>query len=80
MDSDEGMEELRCGECWHQARLTCEKKVAREGFKFFDIAATLVENEGRPHTVNLWKKCYNLRLAERNEPEVTHARWKTMIR
>ena len=80
---DEGMEELSFVPSavsdtagWHKARFMCDKRCKREGFKFYDITPFSVEDEGRPHTVNLCKNCYNLRVAERNEPEVTHARWR----
>ena len=39
----------------------------------------LVAGDGKPQTINLCKNCYNLRLAERKESEVTNvkekARW-----
>ena len=44
---------------WHKARFMCDKRCKKEDFKFFDIAAILVEGEGRPHTVNLCKMCCN---------------------
>ena len=57
----------------------CDKECNKEGFKFFDIATMLVEDDGKPHTINLCINCYALRLAERNESEVTNARWKAMV-
>ena len=57
----------------------CDKKCSKEGFKFEDIAAILVEDDGKPHKINLCRNCYNLRLAERNESKVTNAGWKTTI-
>ena len=86
VDRDEGMEESSLAPSaivdangWHKARFMCNNRCKREGFDLFDIAAILAEDEGRPHTINHCKKCYNLSLAERNEPAVTHARWKAMI-
>ena len=64
---------------WCKPRFMCGKKWRKGGFKFFDIEAILVEDEGRPHAINLCKKYDNLRLAERSEPEVTHVRWKAVI-
>ena len=58
-----------------QAPTRVRQECRKGGFKFCDIGAILVEVEGRPHAIHL---C-NLRLAERNEAEVTHARWKAMI-
>ena len=31
----------------------CDKKCNKEDFKFYDIAALLEEDDGKPHTVNL---------------------------
>ena len=55
------------------------QEVQEGGFKFHDTAAMLVEDDGRPHTINFCKNCHYVRLAERNEPEVTHKKWKIMI-
>ena len=71
---EQGMEELRfflgavsdtAG--WHKARFMCDRRCMGEGFKFHHIAAILVGDERRPHTINLCKNCYNLRLEVRNE-------------
>ena len=77
VDRDEGMEEAI--ELDDIRSDSCAPRGAREGFKFFDITAILVEDEGRPRTTNCCRNFSFLRLAETNEPEVTHARWKTMI-
>ena len=86
VDRDEGMEESSLvpsaivdATGWHKARFMCNNRCKREGFDLFDMAAILAEDEGRPHTINHCKKWYNLSLAERHEPAVTHARWKAMI-
>ena len=86
VDRDEGMEESSLvpsaivdATGWHKARFMCDNRCKREGFDFFDIAVMLAEDEGRPHTINHCKQWYNLSLAERNEPAVTHARRKVTI-
>ena len=57
----------------------CDQKGKEKGFKFYDVAAILVEDNGKPHTINFCRNCYNLRLTERDESKVTNARWKSMI-
>ena len=57
----------------------CDQKCNTEGLRFYDIAAILAEDDGKPHTINLCRNCFNLRLAERNESVVTNAKWKAMI-
>ena len=56
-----------------------DKKCIKEGFKFYDTAATVVAGDGKPHTINLSKNCYNLTLAERKDSVVSNAKWKAMI-
>ena len=44
---------------WHEplrVKYMCDKKCNEQGFKFFEIASTLVEDDGRPHTINLCRK------------------------
>ena len=53
---------------WHEPTFMCDRK---EGFKFYDIAAVMVEGDGKPHAMNLCRACYNLRQAGRKEPEVS---------
>ena len=87
VDKDEGMEEFELhrerGERFGwvartlRAKYMCDKS-NKEGFKFFDIAAIL-EDDGKSHTINLCKNCYDMRLSERNELKVTGAGWKAMI-
>ena len=89
VDKEEGMEELTFvpsavsdSAGWHEplrVKYMCDQKCNKEGFKFYDIAAILVEDDGKPHTINLCRNCFNLRLAERNESVVTNVRWKAMI-
>ena len=62
-----------------RAKHMCDKKCNEEGFRFYDIAAVVTEDDGKPHTINLCRDCYNLRLAERTESIVTSAGWKAMI-
>ena len=58
----------------------CDKKCDEEGFKFYDIAPILVEDDGKPHTINLCRNCYDHRLTESGETKVTNAVRKEMIR
>ena len=67
---------------WHEplrVKYMCDQKCNKEGFKFHDIAAILVEDDGKPHTINLCRNYYSPRLAERNESVVTNVRWKAMF-
>ena len=65
---------------WHEPlKCMCDQKRNEESFKLNDIASILVEDDGKPHKVNLCGHCCNLRLTDRNESKVTHASWKTMI-
>ena len=65
VDRDESLEELNF-----------TQEVQQRGLKFLDVAATLVEDDGKPHTINICENCYSLRPAERKETKVTHARCK----
>ena len=62
-----------------RVKYMCDKKCNKEGFKFCDIAAILVEDDGKPHTINLCRNCYSLRLGERSDSKVTNARWDATI-
>ena len=64
VDRDDGMEALSIVPSavsetarWHWARFMCEKRCAKEGFEVHDIAASLVDGEGRPRTIYLRKTC-----------------------
>ena len=57
----------------------CDQTYSEEGFKFYDIAALLVD-DSKLHTVNLCRNCYNIRVAERNDSKVTNVGWKAMIK
>ena len=37
------------------------RQCLKEGFKSYDIASVIVEEDGEPHTFNHCKDCYNLR-------------------
>ena len=79
VDKDEGMVELSFipsavsgSAAWREplrAKNMCEKKCNKEGLKFHDIAAILVEDDAKPPSMNLCLNCYNLRLAEWNGSE-----------
>ena len=62
-----------------RVKYMCDKKCNNEGFKFNEVAGTLVADDGNTHTMNLCRNCFNLSLAERSESKVTNARWETMI-
>ena len=61
------------------SNMCATKKCNDEGFKFFAIAAMLVEDEGKPHTINLCRNCYNSGWQKETNSNVTGAGWKTMI-
>ena len=46
----------------------CDRQCWKEGFKYFDIASAMVEDDGELHTVNIWKHCYNWRKTRRRNP------------
>ena len=49
---------------WYEPKFVCDMQCRKEGFKFYDIASIMVEDDGEPHTINFCMKCYNLRLEE----------------
>ena len=57
----------------------CDNKCNKEGFKFYQFAAALVEDGGASHTINLCKSCYSEMRMKRGERKVTAARWREMI-
>ena len=56
----------------------CDKKCKDECFKLDDLAAVVVEEDGKPHTINLCRNCYDCRLTE--VAIKTNAVWKDLIR
>ena len=62
VDSDKSLEEVGFvpsavsdSAGWHEplrVKHMCDKKCNKKSFKFFDIAFILVEDGGRPHTIN----------------------------
>ena len=72
-----------CAACdsagWHEPRFMCDRQCRKGGFRFYDIAAIMLEEDGKPHTMSLCRDCYNLRQAERKEPVVSCQRWRIMI-
>ena len=40
---------------------------SQDGFTFYDIASTLLEDDGKPPMINLCKNCYDCRVAESGE-------------
>ena len=74
VDMDENKEELRFVRSavsdsagWHEIKCRCHRQCWKEGLKFCDVAATIVEDDGEPHTINLCPNCYNLTQEERNQ-------------
>ena len=55
----------------------CEGR--EEGFRFYQLAAIVVEEEGTAHTINLCKQCYDLMRMIRGERKVTASRWRKMF-
>ena len=35
---------------WYEPKFMCDRQSKKEGFKFFDIASIMVEDDGEPHT------------------------------
>ena len=33
---------------WHELKFRCDRQCRKEGFKFFDIASAMVEDDGEP--------------------------------
>ena len=62
-----------------QGQVHVRSTVQRKGIKFQDVAAMLVEADGKPHTIKLCGNCDDFRRANRNDSKVTIARWKTMV-
>ena len=79
---DEEMEELSCIPSavseprW--ALHMCDSKSSKEGFKFYQLAAIVMEGGGA-HTINQCKQCYNVMGLKRGEREVTAPRWREVI-
>ena len=38
---------------WHEPKFMYDRQCRKEGFKLYDIASMLVEDDGGPHTRNL---------------------------
>ena len=71
VDMDENNEELSFvpravsdSAGWHEPKLRCDRQCRKEGFKFYEIASIVVEDDGERHTLNLCVTCYNLRQEE----------------
>ena len=69
----------KCGAGWYEPNFMCDMQCRKEGFKFYDIASIMVEDDGEPHTINHCTNCYNLRQEERKEPTVNGKRWRIMV-
>ena len=64
---------------WHEHRFMCDRQCRKDGFKFYDIASIMVEDDGRLDTINLCMIWYNLREEERKEPAVSGKRWRIIV-
>ena len=64
---------------WHEPKSLCDRQCRKEGFKIYEIAGIMVEDDGKRNTINLCKECYNSKQAERKEPEVSGERWRIMV-
>ena len=58
----------------------CDKKCRETGFKFYELAAIVVEEGDTPHTINLRRKCYEKARLEQGETQVNGAQWKELIK
>ena len=36
---------------WYEPKFMCDRRCRKEGFKFYDIASIMVEEDGEPHTI-----------------------------
>ena len=61
----EKSEEMESGIC-------ATRSAMKRASHFYDITSSLLEGDGKPQTINLCRHCYNLRLAERGESNVTN--------
>ena len=76
VDMHENMEELSIFPSavsdsaeWHEPKFLCDRQCMQGGFKFYEIAAILVEDDGKPHTRNLCMTCYTLRQVEKEHDQ-----------
>ena len=58
---------------------TRDNKCKEKGFKFFEIAAIVMEEGGAAHTIDLCWRCYGGRRLTRGEKEVTAAKWSALV-
>ena len=49
---------------------------SKEGFKFYQLEAIVMEERGAAHTINLCKQCYNVMRMIRCERKMTAPRWQ----
>ena len=57
----------------------CDSTCSKEGFKFCQLAAIVIEEGGAAHTINQCKQCYNVMRLKKGERNVTASRWREMI-
>ena len=63
---------------WHEIKCKCHRQCWKEGLNICDVASTIVEDDGEPHTINLCPNCYNLTQEERKEPAMSGRQWKIL--
>ena len=84
VDDDESLEEMGSvpsavsdSAGWHEP-LRVKHMCDKESFKFFDIAFILVEDGGRPHTINLCRQCCDCKRQNVAKQKMTSALWEDM--
>ena len=55
-----------------------DNKCSKEGFKFYQLAAIVIEGGGAAHTINLCKQSHNERRQKQGERAATASRWREM--
>ena len=58
----------------------CEKKCREKGFKFFELAGIVTEEEGTTRMINLCRNCFDKMHLGQGEGKVDGGEWKGMIR
>ena len=57
-----------------------QQEVKPQGLRASGLAAIVTEEGGMPHNINLCGECYDNRLTEQRESNVSNADWKDMIK
>ena len=59
---------------WHEPKFMCDRQCGKDGFKFYDITSTMVDDDGGPHIVLFCLTCDNTRQEEMKEPATSGRR------